>query len=182
MRMGRAGVGVNLGRDGIKNRPFLPVGALVVSAAAFGLLAAGNDTTGNGTASAPYATLAKALTVVADGGQIVLNGNPASPSIYAAATFYNITKGMKIDAVYPYGATLQATGAQTRVLNINPTAGQTIRTGKITIDANNMTLAGCVLLNDQATPYSYISQMTKFINWTSQGVASVLPRRRPKSI
>lgn len=150
--------------------PVIPAGTIVVSASSFGGIPTGNDTSGTGTISSPYATLAKALTVVAEGGSIVLNGNPSNPSIYQAATFYSITKGISIDSVYPYGATLRGTGAQTRVVNLAPTAGQTITLGKIAIDATN-SIGSCVLVGDVATAFTVNATGTKFTNWTTQGFA-----------
>ncbi len=149
----------------------IPLGAIVVSGSAFGLLPTGNDTTGSGTAAAPYATLTKALSVAPEGAQIILNGSPSSPTIYAAPTFFSITKGVRIDALYPYGATLQGTGAQTRVLNLAPTSGQTITLGKVTIDATN-TIGSCVLISDQATTFTVNANGTKFVNWTTQCFAA----------
>lgn len=149
----------------------VPPGSIVVSADAFDVIPAGNDTTGNGTLANPYATLAKALAVVPEGGVIMLNGNPSAPSNYVAATLYSITKGMTIDAIFKYGAYCKGTGAQTRVFNVAPTAGQTVRFGKIVIDAAT-TIANCILLTDQTTKYRVELRETACTGWTTQGVSS----------
>lgn len=149
----------------------IPAGAIVVSADAYAGILAGNDTTGAGTVLSPYATLAKALTVVAEGGIIMLNGNPASPSIYTAATFFSITKGITIDAIYNQGAYLRGTGAQTRVVNVAPTAGQTVILGKLVVDAQN-SIGSCILVIDQATTFTLRLRGTAVTGWTTQGVAS----------
>jgi hypothetical protein len=87
----------------------------------------------------PYATLDKALSVMVNGDNIVLNGQAISPQIYNATTVFAITRGNSvISCVEPAGAILRANGAQARVANIAIPAAQQIVLQNLVFDAQNL--------------------------------------------
>jgi hypothetical protein len=114
-----------------------------------GFLAAGNDTTGNGTLATPYATINKALTVSATGDTIYCDTATYSES--SGSNYLNVTKGVTI-ATYPTAvtnsgkATLQATETN-RVVNIN---AANVNFTDFIFDANTAAKS-CALLQANAT-------------------------------
>lgn len=84
---------------------------LYVSSVNFGGIPVGNDTTGDGSAAAPFLTLDKAQQAVVTGGTILANGDPNSPTTYNL-TGSLVPKVYTFTSVQPYGATL-AGGAST---------------------------------------------------------------------
>ena len=102
------------------------------------LIPVGNDTTGDGTPTNPYLTIDKAYTMAVAGKTVWLNGDPASPTDYRHATFLNIAKGVTIDAVRPWGASISSTTTAARAVNVAGTSGAAVIFGRIIIDGRGL--------------------------------------------
>lgn len=143
---------------------YLAANRIYVSSVAYGGIPVGNDTTGAGTAVAPYLTIDKAYTVAAASGKaILLNGNPAAPTDYRHATFLTAAKEILIDSVAPYGASISSTTTTTRV--IHATVLGTLALGRVTIDGRGVTPA-IFTVPVGATPTTLRLRGTKFIGFT----------------
>lgn len=153
-------------------RTVLPAtGTIYVSSIAFGGIAIGDDTNGNGTLSKPYLTVDKAVTSGSEGNTIALNGNPASPTDYRHATFINLTKGYSFQPVFSYGAIISSTSTGNRVIACSLATGQTATFGKLTVDGRNVCTT-CITTPDQSSTYTLNIVGTKLLNFTQYGCFS----------
>lgn len=145
--------------------------AIFVSQVAFGTSPIGNDATGDGSAANPYLTLTKAMTVAVDGSVILLNGDPANPAVYAAPTIWTITKGIAIDSIVPFGATLTALTTTSRVVLINA-PGKTITFGSITIDCQNLNTIGIEFSTAPVVLQTLNLNATRIVGYTIYGCST----------
>lgn len=158
------------GWKAVTSGPYIPTGDIVVSdsASAASGIALGNDTTGTGTASAPYLTLAKALTVATSGQRIWLNGKPSSPSVYTNATTYAPTVGLTIEAILPLGASIK-NSSTTSVMTPVYSGGETLTFRHVIIDGNSVS-ADCYRIADSAAAHTLNFEGCRLQGFTSHGI------------
>ena len=144
-----------------------------VSGASYGGIPLGVDSTADGSAAAPYLTLSAALAAINPGQTILLNGDPASPTVYNLSAFFSVATGLSIDAVNPYGASI-TTSSSFYIFSIAPTNGEVVAFGKVILDGLNTAPVG-VYLTPQTTLYNVYFNGTKLQNFTQIPVKSLGP-------
>ncbi len=127
-----------------------PGDALYVSNTNVNGIPIGNDSTGDGSAAAPYLTFDKAITAANDGEVVLLNDGTYSP----ASTFYSITKGLNVHSVTPYGATWLGIAGQSSVARSSCTTGCSITLGDINITPGDAVTTACIVLTAETTTYT----------------------------
>jgi hypothetical protein len=126
----------------------------------------GNDTTGNGSATAPYLTLDKALSVSNAGQVILLNDGTYSP----ASTFYTITKTVTISALNSLQATLRRVSGQTRIIQSSLSAGSTLALNNIVLDGQGDTATGITAPDQASGAYTLTMNGVTFKDITNYGI------------
>jgi hypothetical protein len=130
----------------------------VLAASTYYVATTGNDSTGTGSIGAPYLTITKALTVVANGDTIIVEDGS-----YAPTTVWSITKSITIQAQNTGGATLNAVAGQASIINIAFTAGGTFSLSGFALDGTNSTTEIVRMVNETTT-YTFNSNNNVYQN------------------
>jgi hypothetical protein len=144
-------------------------GVVYVSNVAANGLPVGNDSTGTGTAAAPYQTLSKALSVAA-GVPIWLNGVPGSPTAYTSSSPLVITASQSIQSILPLGASITTSGTSI-LFDLQMSGGQTLTIGQVILDGLSAT-ATLLNVHDASAAYTVTLNGTQAQNWTGHLVTS----------
>jgi hypothetical protein len=136
----------------------------------------GDDTTGTGTRTNPFRTLAKGYTMAPNNGFVACNGNPAAPTEYRHATAFqfNLAKNVRIESVAAYGAKITATTTSGGVITHGGSnqAGIANAVGKVTIDGRGLNNYGVATSTISTTPFTLTLDGTRIVDYVVYGVAA----------
>lgn len=139
-----------------------------VSNAATNGYVVGNDSNNGSTKALAYLTLDAALAGAVANDVFVLNAGT-----YTAATYYNITVSVTINAESGCVVTLKRTGAVTRVINVFSTAPVTL--GAIVLDAEGTASCSNLTISAMATAPLITLNGTSLVNAGSGAQSVLLP-------
>lgn len=126
-----------------------------VSSVNYGGIPVGSDSNA-GTSAAPLLTISRGLFGLPPVGTLHLNGNPAAPPTYAATSEILLSEAGTIEAINSRGATIAGYGT-TRIMQIGPTAGETVTLNKAIFDGTLNTVGAAtygIELLTQTVPYA----------------------------
>ena len=132
----------------------------------------GSDTTGNGSAALPYATISKAITAAANTGDtIYING-----SLYYVNSL-SVTKAVNLQPTVAYGTTIKTSNANRNIL-INHAFGGTNTFGKLILECDDTATSGnvaatAIQITATAVKYNVVCQGTRILNCRNYGIGSL---------
>lgn len=143
----------------------------VVSSVSYGGIPVGNDTTGTGSAAAPFLTLDQAQKSMASTAQISLNGNPASPPTYIPTR--TLATALTLKGTATGSAVLAASNANS-ILTVDPVAGQAVTVQDLILDADLGTPAlRCIDVASESTAYTLNLTRCTLKNFDTYGLKNL---------
>lgn len=144
----------------------------------FGGIPIGNDTTGVGTAAAPYLTWDVGFTATAALGTLELNGDTSAPATYKSATSSSLSKPINVAGINSRGIKIASETGTNFALRANPATGGTVSLSKAIVDAAENT-AGVALraldLTTQAAAYIFRGTDVLLTGFTGAGQGLTTP-------
>ncbi len=138
-------------------------------------LIVGSDATGDGSASNPFLTIARAQQQILPNGQIILNGDPGSPATYNLAAL--AVQTYTITSYVAYGATVAGTSSSSEAVLAVLDSHPTFQDVWINPSLNSGgAAAACVTVPASALTASRISvafTRVKFTGWTSNCISAL---------
>lgn len=101
----------------------------------------GNDSNTGLSKALSKLTITSAISASSNGDVIIINDGS-----YTAATFFDVTAGLSLQAETDHAVTLKCAAGQAQVIRVG-SAGQTITIGKLVIDAESNAAASCIGVN-----------------------------------
>lgn len=128
-------------------------------------LPVGNDTTGNGSPSAPFLTIEKALTTATGTADIRCNGT------FTPVTTYTLTGNTSLSPAAEGGCTLRAVTGQTGLLYVNPAFSSTVTVTGLTLDGRSTTTPLVYAQGGTAFTYGIVLAGVTLKDYALYGVA-----------